>query len=258
MTFTVPADAYDRYVGRYGAGLAEGLIGAAGVRPGHRALDVGSGPGALARALVDILGTDAVAALDPSETFVSALRNRLPGVDVRLASAEEIPFPDGEFDLALAQLAVNFMSDPELGVSEMRRVVKPGGVVGACVWGYPGEMTLLRTFWETAAELDSVAVASSDERTIMRLARAGELGELWRTVGLRDVRDGALVAEAEYASFDDLWAPFEAGVGPAGAYVTSRDDEQRRELRDEYRRRPGSPAGSFRLTGRAWYATGHK
>jgi ubiquinone/menaquinone biosynthesis C-methylase UbiE len=138
MTFTVPADAYDRYVGRYGAGLAEGLIGAAGVRPGHRALDVGSGPGALARALVDILGTDAVAALDPSETFVSALRNRLPGVDVRLASAEEIPFPDGEFDLALAQLAVNFMSDPELGVSEMRRVVKPGGVVGACVWDYPG------------------------------------------------------------------------------------------------------------------------
>jgi SAM-dependent methyltransferase len=257
LTFAVPAEAYDRHVGRYGAGLAAGLIKAASVRPGQRGLDVGSGPGALTRALAGVLGREAVAAVDPSEPFVRALQERLHGVDVRLGSAEELPFADDTFDAALAQLVVNFMADPERGVAEMRRVVKPGGVVGASVWDYGGEMTLLRSFWDAAAALDA-GVAALDERTAMSFARAGELAGLWRAVGLRDVEEGELVVAAQYESFDDLWAPFEAGVGPSGAYAASLDDERRRHLRDEYHRRLGSPTGPFRLTARAWYATGRK
>lgn len=258
MSFAVAAEAYDRHVGRYGPGLAAGLIEAAGLRSGQRALDVGSGPGALTRALTGVLGSDAVAAVEPSEPFVAALRERLPGVDVRLGTAEEIPFATEAFDAALAQLAVNFMSEPERGVAEMCRVVKPDGVIGACVWDYPGEMTLLRAFWDAAAALDPAAAAPYDERTNMPFARAGELADLWRAVGLRDVEDGALAVVADYASFDDLWAPFAAGVAPSGAYAASLDDGRRGELRDEYYRRLGSPRGSFRLTARAWYAIGRK
>src|SRR5438034_7512754 len=56
-----------------------------------------------------------------------------PGVDVRLASAEMLPFPDSTFDAAIAQLVVHFMAEPVRGISEMARVVRPGGVVAACV-----------------------------------------------------------------------------------------------------------------------------
>jgi SAM-dependent methyltransferase len=255
VTFAVPAEAYDRHIGRYGAGLAAGLIEAAAVRAGQRALDVGAGPGALTRALADVLGPEAVAAVDPSEPFVRALQERFPRVDVRLGAAEEIPFADGTFDVALAQLVVNFMAEPERGAAEMRRVVRPGGVVGASVWDYGGDMTLLRSFWEAAAALDAGA-AALDERAQMSFARAGELADLWRAAGLDDVEDGELVVAAEYESFDDLWAPFEAGVGPAGAYTASLDANGRRRLRGEYERRLGPPAGAFRLTARAWYATG--
>ena len=64
---------------------------------------------------------------------------RYPGVDVRRASAEELPFADDAFDAALAQLVVHFMTDPVAGLREMARVTRPGGVVAACVWDHAGE-----------------------------------------------------------------------------------------------------------------------
>jgi ubiquinone/menaquinone biosynthesis C-methylase UbiE len=256
VTFAVQADAYDRHVGRYGAELGEALAEAAGVQAGQRVLDVGSGPGALTRVLVERAGADNVAAVDPSEPFVTALRARLPGVDVRLASAEELPFAADEFDAVLAQLVVNFMADPEAGVREMRRVARPGGAVAACVWDYPGEMVLLRAFWDAAAAVAPELVAGRDERTAMPFDEQGELAELWRACGLEEVETGELVVSAAYESFDDLWEPYSTGVGPAGAYVVSLDDGQRELLRAEYERRIGSPRGPFRLSARAWYAVG--
>jgi ubiquinone/menaquinone biosynthesis C-methylase UbiE len=121
-TFRASADAYDRFVGRYGPQLATALIDFAGVEPGMRALDVGCGPGALSTILVDRLGAARVSAADPSAPFVDACRARLPGVDVVEAAAEALPFADGAFDAALSQLVVNFMHDGEAGVREMARV----------------------------------------------------------------------------------------------------------------------------------------
>ena len=92
------------------------LADLASVRAGQRVLDVGCGTGALTGELVGRLGPDAVAAVDPSESFVAATRARHPGVDVRRAPAERLPFPDDAFDAALAQLVVHFMKDPVAGI----------------------------------------------------------------------------------------------------------------------------------------------
>jgi len=112
MTFAVAAEAYDRFMGRYSVGLAPQLAALAGVRSGQRVLDVGCGPGALTTELVRLLGPAQVAAVDPSESFVAAARERHPGVTVEQAAAEELPFADDEFDAALAQLVVHFMTGP--------------------------------------------------------------------------------------------------------------------------------------------------
>jgi len=256
VTFAVSADAYDRFVGRYSYGLCDALATAAGVGAGLSVLDVGAGTGAGTQRLVELVGTGGVAAVDPSQPFVEALTERFPVVDVRLASAESLPFEDGVFDAAFAQLVVNFMSDPGAGVAEMRRVTRRGGAVAACVWDYPGEMTLLRVFWEAAAELDPDGVEAVDERTRMRFGRHGELGELWRQAGLEEVEEGEIVVSAEYDGFGDLWEPFTKGVGPAGRYATSLDPERRDALKAEYRRGLSVPDGGFRLSARAWYAVG--
>ncbi len=253
-TFHTSAEAYDRHVGRYGGGLAHQLIALAGLEPGQRALDVGCGPGALTAALAELLGADSVAAVDPSAPFAEACAARV-GVRALVAPAEQLPFPDRSFDAALAQLVVNFMSDPPDGVREMGRVTRPGGAVAAAVWDYAGGMTLLRRFWDAAVAVDPDAV-DRDEGRCMPYCRPDDLSDLWHGVGLEDVTVAPLVVEAEYAGFDDLWEPLETGVGPSGAYAASLAPEHRRRLRDELRRRLGVGEAPFRLSARAWGVAG--
>jgi ubiquinone/menaquinone biosynthesis C-methylase UbiE len=134
MSFTVGTDAYARHVGRYGAALSAAHPDAARVVPGDRALDVGCGPGVLLAELARRLGPDRVAGVDPSEPFVAAARASVPGADVRVAPAEQLPFDADAFDVVLSQLVVNFMTDAEAGVGEMGRVARR--TVTSCVWDY--------------------------------------------------------------------------------------------------------------------------
>jgi ubiquinone/menaquinone biosynthesis C-methylase UbiE len=254
--FEGAAENYDRFVGRYSPQLARAMCETAGVRAGQRALDVGCGSGALTAALAEVLGAENVSAADPSEPFVEAARAKAPGARIVVASAESLPFADAEFDATLSQLVVNFLDDPEQGLREMRRVTRAGGTVAGCVWDYGGEMTMLRTFWDAAAALDRERAEPLMESFTMRFASPEELGALWRGSGLDDVDVAPIVAQASYEDFDDLWAPFLTGVGPAGSYAASLDDESQAALRDEFARRLGQPEGPFALTARAWCAVG--
>ena len=245
------AEVYDRYVGRYSPSLAAAMCASAGVSPGQRALDVGCGSGALVERLAELLGPENVAALEPSESFAAAARARVPGARVALGSAEELPFADGEFDVTIAQLVVNFLADPERGLREMARVTRKGGTVAGCVWDYGEGMTMLRAFWDSAK---TVRPDAPDEAT-MRFATPDELGGLWESA-LDEVEVSPVVVEASYADFDDLWAPLPTGVGPAGAFTASLDEDGRAALREEYARRLGSPEGPFTLPARAWCAVG--
>lgn len=256
--FQVAGSAYDRFMGRYSGALAERFSNAAGIRQGVQALDVGCGPGALTAVLAARLGAEAVAAVDPSVPFVEACRRRVPGADVRLAGAEALPFDSGTFDAVLAQLVVNFIPDPPAGVAEMCRVARTGAVVGAAVWDYGGGMTMLRAFWDAAADVCGPAAVEADEGRRMRYCDPESLGGLWRDAGLAEVSVQALDVEAGYADFDDLWWPFTQGVGPAGAFVVALDPPDRDRVRHALRERLGSPPGPFTLAARAWCALGQK
>jgi SAM-dependent methyltransferase len=255
--FQAPAEAYDRFVGRYGPALAAAFLDTAGVEPGQRVLDVGCGPGALTAEAARIVGPAQVAAVDPSQPFAEACRARNPGVDVQVAAAESLPFADGSFDAVLSQLVVNFLTDAPAGVAEMRRVAKPGGVVAACVWDYAGEMRMLRSFWDAAAAVDPDGAGLVDESS-MRYCNPDELGALWSEAGLEAVEVSPLNVDASYADFDDLWTPFTAGIGPAGTYYAALDPPLQEALRERLRGSLGDPVGPFTLTARAWCAVGRR
>lgn len=254
--FLTSADAYDRFIGRYGSALASELVAFVGVAEEMRVLDVGCGTGVLTAALAGRVGSSNVSAIDLSEPFVEACRRRVPGADVVVGSAESLPFRDGSFDAVLSQLVVNFMSDAPAGAREMVRVTKRGGVVAACVWDYAGEMTLLRAFWDAAREVDPERGAAADEGTAMRWCGEGELAGLLRESGLTDVRSTSFTVPASYAGFNDLWEPLPTGVGPAGAFCASLDDERRERLRLRLRSRLGVGDEPFVLHARAWAASG--
>ena len=246
MSFEVTADAYTRFMGRYSEPLAVRFAELAGVRPGQRALDVGCGPGALTADLVRRLGSARVCAVEPSESFAAAARERLPGVDVRLSAAERLPFTDGAFDVALAQLVVHFMTDPVAGLGEMARVTRPGGVVAACVWDRGGGRSPLTTFWRAARHLDPSARDGSDSAG----ASEGALAGLFAQAGLSGAHATTLTVHARHGTFEQWWEPLTLGVGPAGAYLRSLTAERRGLLRERCRQM--LPATPVDVSATAW------
>lgn len=255
MSFEVSADAYTRFMARFSEPLAvhfadlagagsvgespgepvkgsgsqgpenQGADQCAGSQYAQRALDVGCGPGALSAELVRRLGS--ICAVDPSEPFVAAARDRLPEADVRLASAERLPFADDAFDVTLAQLVVQFMTDPVAGLREMARVTRPGGVVAACVWDRGGGRSPLSMFWNVVGELDPVDGENSGPGV-----HQGDLARLFTQAGLDVAADTELTVRVPQIGFDEWWEPFTLGVGPAGDYVLSLDADHRARLRE--------------------------
>ncbi len=250
MTFAVDGDAYDRFMGRYSVPLAPQFADFAELDGRRRVLDVGCGPGALTGELVRRLGADAVAAVDPSESFVAAARARHPRIDVRLSAAEDLPYSDGTFDATFAQLVVHFMNDPVRGLAEMARVTCPDGVVVASVWDLAGGRAPLSPFWRAARELDPDAEDESGRAG----ARKGHLGELFEQAGLRNVEETEISSSVHHGGFEEWWEPFTLGVGPAGAYAKTLVEEHLSELRERCRRL--LPEGPFTLTTFAWAARG--
>ena len=252
-SFLASGTAYDAYMGRYSRPLAVVFADATGVAAGESALDVGCGPGALTGVLIDRLGVDRVCAFDPSAPFVAECAARHPGVDVRLGRAEAIPFEDGRFDWAMAQLVLHFVSDPTQAASELIRVLRPGGRAAACVWDYSEGMQMLRAFWDAALAVDPDA---PDEARAMRFGRQGEIAELLEVAGFAGVAETALEVTATYEHFDELWDGFLAGIGPAGAFCVSLTEGRRTAVHDELFRQLGSPTGAFTLKAVARYASG--
>ena len=251
MSFEVAASAYDSFMGRFSRPLSPQMADLAGVRAGMSVLDVGCGTGALTQVLIDRVGARNVTGIDPSEAFVGAFRERFPRVRIEHGSAESLPFPDDEFDAAIAQLVVHFMEDPVRGIAEMARVTRPGGTVVACVWDHAGGTGPVNLFW--AAAHDVTDPRGSDEAGLAG-AREGHLVELFGQAGLRDVQGSVVVADLEMETFEAYWEPFNRGVGPAGAYLQKLPDADRERVRVRARELAGTEP--FTIKARAWAARG--
>ncbi|MGH3053639.1 MAG: class I SAM-dependent methyltransferase [Gaiellaceae bacterium] len=237
--FRVDGDAYDDFMGRYSTRLARLFADFAGVEPGSRALDVGAGTGALTAELVSRGAS--VAATDPSPEFAAVLRERFPELEVYEAPAEALPFESGEFDVALAQLVVAFVTDGPAAVAEMARVARR---VAACMWGVE-EVDMF-------AAIDRVAEAIGASRATepRRYRTPQELHDLFAPHG--EVETAVLDVSAGYRDFDEFWQAMGRGVGPAGQWVASLDDDARERAREGLFRELGSPDGPFELNARAF------
>jgi SAM-dependent methyltransferase len=252
------ASTYEAYVGRWSRLVARELVAWLGVAGGAAWLDVGCGTGALSQTVLGAADPAEVVGLDPSARFVAHARERLAGPRARfaVADARALPVTGARFDAVVSGLVLNFVPDPPTAVREMARVTRAGGRVAAYVWDYAGRMELMRRFWEAAAALDPAA-AELDEGRRFPICRPEPLARLFQDAGLAEVEVRPIEVPTRFRDFDDYWAPFLGGQGPAPGYAMALDEPRRVALREELRARlPAAPDGSIPLVARAWAARG--
>lgn len=216
--WTTIAEEWSQRWGGFAAPAQRAVAMAASVGAGTRVLDVGCGGGEFLE-LAALQGAH-VTGVDPSRGMVGRASRRVPSADVREGTAEELPFPDGSFDVVTACNVLQFTGDPEEALAEAARVLVPGGRAGLATWAEGGRNDLDRV--ESA-----VAEFHGEEpREDRALSRDGELDGLLAAAGFTVVAAG--IAEVPWTAEDDdalvrgvLLGEDAAGLAAVGPVVVS-------------------------------------
>ena len=195
--------AYERSMGVWSRLAGQQFIARLNTKPGQRWLDVGCGNGAFTDLVIEQCAPAEIYGVDPAEGQLAFARERhKEGVaHYQLGRADNLPFPDKSFDIAVMALVIFFVPDPAKAVAEMARVVKPGGLVAAYAWDIPGGGF---PFEAIQAELRAMGynppLPPSSEAS-----RLDSLQRLWRDAGLTHVETGVIHVERTHPDFEDLW-----------------------------------------------------
>ena len=252
------AAAYDRFMGRWSRRLALEFLAWLDAQPGADWLEIGCGTGSLTRAILERAQPRSVTACDRSADFIRYCAENLSQDNLRwvAAPAESLPAREGGYDVVVSSLVLNFLPEPVEALRRMREVCAVDAWVAACVWDYSGGMELLRRFWDAAAALDPGA-AAVHEALRFPLCHPDALRNAFTEAGFESIAVDSITIPTVFASFEDYWAPFLEGTGPAPSYVSSLSEEARQRLADRLRATLASAAdGSLPLQARAWAVKG--
>jgi SAM-dependent methyltransferase len=254
------ARGYEMLMGRWSRQLAVPFLDFVGTADGESVLDVGCGTGRLTFELVERCNPRQVQGVDLADVYIEHARsqNRDPRVRFDVGDACALSYPEKSFDRVLSLLMLHFVPRADQAVAEMRRVARPGAIVGASVWDARGGFVATRLFFDTAAVLDPKADERRARSYTRPMTRPGELANAWRAAGLVDVVETTLSIRMEFACFEDYWAPYLGTDGPQAEYVATLNEAERTRLREAVKRAyvDGEPDGPRSYAALAWAVKG--
>ena len=240
---------YELMMGRWSVLVGTQFIDWIGVPGGLRWLDVGCGSGAFTQLLVERCNPVEVRAFDNSEQQLAYARTRLPAsapVSWAEGDAMRLPVKDASCDAAVMALVLFFVPDPIVGVAEMCRAVRVGGIVAAYHWDVAGGGFPLNVILE---EMRALGVAPRAPPSI-EASTIGASAELWRTAGLDQVRTCQIGVQRAFDSFEDFWTSAEPSKSLRPMFEVM-DAERRLLLKDHVRRRLQAGDGALTVSARA-------
>ncbi|RZL07688.1 MAG: methyltransferase domain-containing protein [Rubrivivax sp.] len=219
-----------------------------------RWLDVGCGNGAFTERVVERCKPLAVQAFDPSPGQLAYARQRLSAdapVTWGEADAMSLPVLDASADVAVMALVLFFVPQPAVGLAEMCRAVRPGGIVAAYHWDMLGGGFPLAAI---GAELLKAGIPPSMPPSV-DVSTLEASGALWRQAGLHDVRTCQFTVERTFDSFEDYWNSA-SGSNLLRAMFETLTDEGRDSLKAKVRERLTAGDGPLTVSARANAVTG--
>jgi ubiquinone/menaquinone biosynthesis C-methylase UbiE len=234
----VDTSAYDQFTGRWSRLFVPLVVAAAEVQPGERVLDVSTGTGEAALAIIPVIGASGrLIGADIAPAMLEAARGRLkqPAFLPVTADGQALPFADGTFDAVVCQLGLQFFPDPSLGLKEFRRVLRAGRRAGICVISTPDRAPM----WGVLA--DVLGRLLPEQRPIVHLsfslADPARLESLMIGARFQDVRVERQTREGGFDSFEEYWEPIEAGIGSIPQIYLTLPEAARHAVRQEVRTR---------------------
>ena len=229
------ARTYGDVVGRVTRRLVDPLLDAAGVGPGRRMLDLATGPGYAAAAAV-ARGADVVA-VDVAPAMVELARRLHPGLDVRHADAEALPFRDADFDAAVSNFVVPHLGRHDKAVAELVRVLRPGGRLALTTWDTPDRARLQGVFLEAFAAAGAGTPAELRAGPpFFRYADEGLFTQLLEDAGLIDVQVRTVAFDHEVASPNELWDGMLGGTVRTSALLLAQPNKVQAQARSAFDR----------------------
>jgi ubiquinone/menaquinone biosynthesis C-methylase UbiE len=245
LTFNDEAAAeYDRAFAHVTTHFMPFLLLAARIAPGMQVLDIATGTGLSAEAALAAVGASGhVIAADVSPAMAKRAYQRLgraPNASVSVEDGQALSFADRSFDGVLCNLGLMFFPDPVRGLSEFRRVLRPGGRVAVSVntvveRSYNHQINVI-----IARHMPSLTEAVT--RTFA-LGAASRLRSLFNEAGFADFDTHTVRHTFVLSSFDVYYGPFERGGASTGQALAALPAELRRAVREEVRRDVGDRGG---------------
>jgi len=252
------AEAYNRDIGHWSKHLARLFVEFVGVAKDDRVLDVGCGTGSLAWAITSMTAAAKIIGIDPSAGFLDYARSHYsdPRLVFELGDAQSLPYPNASFDCCLGLLVLRHIPDAIKATSEMRRVSRPGGVLGTAMWDSSGGHQLNRCLWDAAIAVDPHGKLPIENESY---GTAAELYDLWSAANLTDIEVQEFSFPCEFPSIDEFWTRrFINGQGLTAGYVKGLSEDQRVKLCNRLSQNPlgGRSEGPFTLQAKAWAVKG--
>lgn len=241
--------AYERFMGRWSRGAGEVFLEWLAPKPGACWLDVGCGTGSFTELIVDRCEPSAVSAIDPERAQIDHARDRpaTRQVDFRVGDALALPFADRSFDIVAAGLVLNFVSDPDIAVSEMRRVARRGAMVGAYVWDFAADLSPTWPFRQGLRELGALVAPTPGAEG----SSLSGLSALFERAGFNGVVTRSIDVTRRFSDFEDFWISQTPSFNPIARQIAGLESNQRTRLIDAARAKVVRPDGSIAYVARA-------